>query len=454
MKNSYKYPLSLLLMIIIPSAIYCGGFRNDNAKISVDEGAYLVVTGNYISNDGSVSLKGDLSISGDLENNNASEDILDSTSTGTVILNGTRDQNISGSSPKTVLQNLTIEGGSSKILSNDLILDNSLNLSSGYMSLVDNDLFLNTTTVVNGTPSNSAMIVTGGTGSVKKVFLEAGSFIFPVGADSLNYTPATLEFTSGTFTNGWVGVNVTAEKHPENESVSDHITRYWSINQSGITDFNCNTTFKYSDADIVGSENGIYSVQLIDSVWTLFANADSLNNTISAITDRLSDFTGYQGYKISYNANGATSGEAPEDQIKLYNIGLQLQANSGSLDRTGYIYQGWNTASNGSGTEYPVGSILGVNANVILYADWEIILAAPANIAIVQNGSNLEISWDAVPGATGYDIYSSTDPYGTFTLDVTGTLIGETWTAPNTGTKMFYYVKAVAEDKMITKISR
>jgi hypothetical protein len=50
------------------------------------------------------------------------------------------------------------------------------------------------------------------------------------------------------------------------------------------------------------------------------------------------------------------------------------------------------------------------------------------------------LAWEAVSGATSYDIYSSADPYGTFTFvtNITGTQ----YTMPMTETKMFYYVVA------------
>ena len=50
------------------------------------------------------------------------------------------------------------------------------------------------------------------------------------------------------------------------------------------------------------------------------------------------------------------------------------------------------------------------------------------------------LQWQAVSGATSYDIYSSADPYGTFTFvtNVTGTQ----YTMPMTEQKMFYYVVA------------
>jgi len=59
------------------------------------------------------------------------------------------------------------------------------------------------------------------------------------------------------------------------------------------------------------------------------------------------------------------------------------------------------------------------------------------------------ITWDPVTDAAGYIVYSSADPYGVFTLDETGVFTGEEWTGPFAGTKMFYYVTAINDTKVI-----
>ncbi len=69
-------------------------------------------------------------------------------------------------------------------------------------------------------------------------------------------------------------------------------------------------------------------------------------------------------------------------------------------------------------------------------------LAAPDNVVITRDGGNVDISWDTVSGATHYNIYSDTDPYGTFgTLEASPA--DTTWseTIP-VGTKKFYKITA------------
>ncbi|HAT11222.1 MAG TPA: hypothetical protein DCS97_11670 [Planctomycetes bacterium] len=80
--------------------------------------------------------------------------------------------------------------------------------------------------------------------------------------------------------------------------------------------------------------------------------------------------TGISTYTVSYNANAATSGTAPASQTKTQGVTLTLATNSGGLARTGYTFAGWNTASNGGGTDYPAGGSYTVNAAATLYAKW------------------------------------------------------------------------------------
>ena len=77
-------------------------------------------------------------------------------------------------------------------------------------------------------------------------------------------------------------------------------------------------------------------------------------------------------YTVTYNGNGSDGGTVPVDS-GTYNTGeaVTVAANSGTLTLTGSTFLGWNTAANGSGITYPVGSsfVMG-EANVTLYALW------------------------------------------------------------------------------------
>jgi uncharacterized repeat protein (TIGR02543 family) len=93
--------------------------------------------------------------------------------------------------------------------------------------------------------------------------------------------------------------------------------------------------------------------------------------TVTANTTLYAQWTA-NTYTVTYNLNSATSGTIPLAQS--YTSGgstLTILTNSGTLDRTGYIFAGWNTAADGTGTSYTVSQTgVVVTANTILHAKW------------------------------------------------------------------------------------
>ena len=98
--------------------------------------------------------------------------------------------------------------------------------------------------------------------------------------------------------------------------------------------------------------------------WTADAPTISGNSLLLNVTA-----TG-PTYTVNYNTNSATSGTAPSNQTKNHDVNLTLATNTGGLARTGYTFVGWNTQSDGLGTDYAVAATYTANATVILYAKW------------------------------------------------------------------------------------
>lgn len=77
-------------------------------------------------------------------------------------------------------------------------------------------------------------------------------------------------------------------------------------------------------------------------------------------------------YTVTYNGNGAESGVVPVD-TKAYASGqiARLPENTGGLQKSGFIFSGWNTDANQSGTTYSAGqTVLIGSSNITLYANW------------------------------------------------------------------------------------
>lgn len=95
---------------------------------------------------------------------------------------------------------------------------------------------------------------------------------------------------------------------------------------------------------------------------------------------------------VTYEYNGGTGGAPPNDPA-LYTSGniVTVKGNTVNMLRGNYIFTGWNTAADGSGTGYTAGQTFSISANTILYAQW-------------TNCTGLTASsfWQAVPGNSIY----------------------------------------------------
>ena len=83
-------------------------------------------------------------------------------------------------------------------------------------------------------------------------------------------------------------------------------------------------------------------------------------------------------YGFTYIGNDNTSGDAPATDS--YNAPTTILP-TGTLERTGYTIEGWNTNANGSGTDYAVGATYSDGVNLTLYAKWT------KNIAILPDAA-------------------------------------------------------------------
>ena len=87
-------------------------------------------------------------------------------------------------------------------------------------------------------------------------------------------------------------------------------------------------------------------------------------------------------FSIGYNSNGAESGSAPAVQNGNGKEVLSVKANTGNLAKGGYLFDGWNTSADGSGSDYAPGSLYN-GKNITLYAKWVAIF----NYNVINPGS-------------------------------------------------------------------
>ena len=268
----------------------------------------------------------------------------------TVTFNGSGTQIIWGISGTvdTIFDGLTINNTSSDAsgvtMGRNVKVNGVLTLTDGMLKVGSSTLTLGPSASVSG-GSTASMVVTDadglatGDGFLCKDYSGAGSFTFPVGDtfSPTNYSPATLDFSSGTFASGQACVRVTDAKQPDNTSTTNYLTRYWTATQTGISSFSADATFTYVDADVVGTESAIYTGQWDGATWTMLNAADTANNTIGGTVSSFSDFTGGEQAALAVTL-ASFAAEAQADRVVVTWETVSEIDNAGfNLYRTGSV---------------------------------------------------------------------------------------------------------------------
>lgn len=85
-------------------------------------------------------------------------------------------------------------------------------------------------------------------------------------------------------------------------------------------------------------------------------------------TSGLNTTTMSEVYTITYNANGGTG--TVSDSATYVAGDIVALAQGTGLTRTGYVFAGWNTEADGSGTNYGPGEEIMMYKSLILHATW------------------------------------------------------------------------------------
>lgn len=144
------------------------------------------------------------------------------------------------------------------------------------------------------------------------------------------------------------------------------------------------TKIVFTFANNMTADNGSFSVGSYDSgssTWNGSTNSVTLTVTGTDGSHRIyiANMVVYyedsgdtpSTYTVTYDGNGATSGSAPTDN-NTYNPNdvVTVLGNTGSLAKTDYSFDGWNTKADGTGTDYAPNATFNISANTTLYAQW------------------------------------------------------------------------------------
>jgi len=177
-----------------------------------------------------------------------------------------------------------------------------------------------------------------------------------------------VELTVSNIANG----TVTAAKL-EVSTVSNFASIAETVNASSIT---IASTGTWSFEITAPTANCYYRLTITTN------NTTPKTNGVATIT-KVECF--YNAYTITYNANGATGGTVPTATTHDAGSNATVASNTGSLVRTGYNFNGWNTQADGLGTDYAEGDpINSIAQDYTLYAKWT--SASSPNIVVSGSG--------------------------------------------------------------------
>jgi len=226
------------------------------------------------------------------------------------------------------------------------------------------------------------------------------------------YTWMTLD--GGTTTSGTVAV-----------SASDPITV--GFNTAGLTFGNTYTAYIRATSDN-SNESAFISLTVGNpppAVPTLALPADASSTSDLTPTFDWNDVSGATSYTILVDNNSDYS--SPEinqsPTVSTYTPASNLAAGT-------YYWKVLATNANGS-SDYSTSWTVTLTSGTIIPA-----VPTPITSSVVSG--NVKFDWPDMADATSYDVYSSTTPYGTFTL-LTNVTVSE-YTYTPTATKMFFQI--------------
>ncbi|MDF1698931.1 MAG: hypothetical protein P1U56_23960 [Saprospiraceae bacterium] len=292
MKNIFFTFLSFLLALNVSAQLI-----NDGASIIVEDGATLFIEGSLQNNlTGSIDIQGTgiVEVEGDVTI--APTSTVTMANTAKLILSGSNAANVT--SGGATFSNVEMDKTANNVtLLDQMRISTDLNFLGDNNKLIlgDNNLVFTPSATITSADANEYIIADGNanTGVVSKELSANEVFKFEIG-DATNYTPLDADITGTGFSSATVNVNVVPMVQPNAPAeATDFISRYWNVDETGVTDFSADLTGTYVVGDLTGTAGDVkgahYGSTLMD--WTYDAAAAGTNSAIGTVTES-GDFTG------------------------------------------------------------------------------------------------------------------------------------------------------------------
>ena len=149
-------------------------------------------------------------------------------------------------------------------------------------------------------------------------------------------------------------------------------------NTGGTPPIDGNAYVAGATVTVAGNTGVLTRVGYTFAGWSTAANGSGTNyaaGTTFAINANVALYAKWAAlptFSVTYNGNGNIGGTPPTD-ANAYVAGATVTAlgNNGNLVKTGLTFLGWNTAANGGGASYAVGTTFAIGSgNTTLFAIW------------------------------------------------------------------------------------
>lgn len=203
------------------------------------------------------------------------------------------------------------------ILNNDVFSESILSLQQGKVDLNGNDLELGTN-LSNGSVlgGNTLSYIITWDGSNNGNFIQhvnnpTANYFMPIG-DATDYTPATIDFYSAVLSNATLTARVVDGVHPQLGTSTNYLSRYWSIEPNGISNFGYGITYSYASngaSEEVGTPANFKPFKYEPSGWVSCSGSGAIfemgigsfnPGTLTFTWDGLYSFSDFTG-----NGNGS-----------------------------------------------------------------------------------------------------------------------------------------------------
>ncbi len=241
-------------------------FNNLTTSGNLTLGASPTISGTLTLSSGTLTVGSNtLTVNGSISRTSGNIDA--SNASATVVFGGSTAQTIPASTFTGNINNLTLNNSAGLTTNQSLTVANTLNLSSGVLTLGTNNLTLTGSLHASNNGSSTAFINTNSSGAFIRSISSTGvDYKFPVGLS--DYAPISVNFTGGTIASSTLASRAVSGLHPEAEDGAYiRSNLYWQMNQSGMTNPQYNVSFTYP-----GVTNGVGSSEteanLLPAKWS------------------------------------------------------------------------------------------------------------------------------------------------------------------------------------------